>query len=63
MSGLAEWLLEMGELERHTGIPIYSFRPDSRSIGVEDLSESDPVTPSIRVVGNWFEEFRDREQD
>ena len=40
----------------------YDVAPDGqRFVVVETLEESPP--PVIRVVQNWFAEFRDRDQD
>ena len=40
----------------------YDVSADGRFVLV-DSAESSDVTPSIQVVENWYEEFRDREQD
>ncbi len=43
----------------------YDVHPDGRFLIVEpaDAEGSDRKAPSIHVVENWYEEFRDREQD
>ena len=53
-------------------IPTYDVTPDSQKFVLREVAETeasaeaDPADrprPSIRVVQNWYEEFRDREQD
>ena len=53
-------------------IPTYDVTPDSQKFVLREVTETeasaeaDPADrprPSIRVVQNWYEEFRDREQD
>ena len=53
-------------------IPTYDVTPDSQKFVLREVAETeasaeaDPADrprPSIRMVQNWYEEFRDREQD
>ncbi len=43
----------------------YDVRPDGRFLLIEpaDAGDSDRNPPSIYIVENWYEEFRDREQN
>ncbi len=42
----------------------YDVSADGRFLMVEPIEpEGEPPKPSIRITQNWYEEFRDREQD
>ena len=41
----------------------HSAREDGRFVMIETLEGQGERKPLIRVVQNWFAEFRDREQD
>ena len=41
----------------------YDVSSDGRFVLVEDAGGEEARPPSIRVVLNWYEEFRDREQN
>jgi len=53
-----------GPLFDHPGLPEYGVASDGRFVLVEPVDSGDEsrAQPAIRVVQNWYEEFRDREQ-
>ena len=55
-------LFDAGALEAGTTLPGYDVSPDGQQFIIAQ-PVGDPPQPSIRVVQNWYEEFRDREQD
>ena len=43
--------------------PDYDVSDDGRFVMIETLEGQGERKPSIRIVLNWFAEFKDREQD
>ena len=41
----------------------YDVSADGRFVLVDDAESEEAKPPSIHVVQNWYEEFRDREKD
>jgi hypothetical protein len=71
--GKPQALFSSEQLAFGGGIPTYDVTPDGQRFAVPETvqaeepgSEVDPddrPRPAIRIVRNWYEEFRDREQD
>ena len=55
-------LFDADALKGGGSAPGYDVSPDGRQFIIA-RPVGDPPRPSIRVVQNWYEEFRDREQD
>ena len=41
----------------------YDVLTDGRFVFLDSVESAEAEPPSIHVVENWYEEFRDREQD
>ncbi len=71
--GQPQQLFSSEQLGGTIGIPTYDVTPDGQRFVLPEAVESedesaeaesgDAPRPSIRIVRNWYEEFRDREQD
>ncbi len=56
-------------LESHTCSPLQRGSPPAydvsadgqRFVTVSPIEQGEPLPPKIRIVQNWYEEFRDRE--
>lgn len=63
--GQPQQLFESPDLIQLGGAPIYDVSADGqRFLTIAPVQDNDgePEPPKIRVVQNWYEEFRDRER-
>jgi len=64
--GQPQQLFQSGDLRSTNSPPTYDVSPDGQRFvtvsRVTSTERSEPEPPKIRIVGNWYEEFRDREQ-
>ena len=64
--GQPQQLFESPDLRSNNGSPTYDVSADGQRFvtlaPVQDDEEAEAAPPSIRIVQNWYEEFRDRQQ-
>jgi hypothetical protein len=61
--GQPQQLFESSDLGRGPGSPTYDVSADGqRFVMVARIEGEEPAPPAIRIVLNWYEEFRDRAQ-
>jgi hypothetical protein len=64
--GQPQQLFQSGDLRSTNSPPTYDVSPDGQRFvtvsRVTSTEQSEPEPPKIRIVGNWYEEFRNRER-
>ena len=61
--GQPQLLFESDDLRSPSGAPTYDVSADGqRFVTITPVEEETSAPPKIRVVENWYEEFREREQ-